>query len=162
MKLSRTAWNNVIIFSVMAMILIINIANDHLYPDIAGTGTVQERSLIAKQGVILTLTIANKVYIERAGTDWQSRPEIMSAQALEQMMLAWQQNTGYLIESQPIDGNSKKVEVKLELAGISDVQVYRLYPQADQLLIHQLNGDVWLSASLQIYQQLMPVQVVEL
>lgn len=160
MKLSRTAWNNVIIFSVMAMILIINVANERLYPESDGTSTGQERSIIGNQGVILTLTIADKVYIERIGKDWHSKPEIMSAQALEQMMLAWQQSSGYLLDSQIIDENSRKVAVSLDLAGKPESQHLVLYPQADQLLIHQQNTDIWLSVPAQIYRQLMPIEIV--
>jgi len=55
MKLSRTGWNNVIIFSVMIIIIMINATNDKLFPEDAEQTASQ--TLLPEHSVILTLSI---------------------------------------------------------------------------------------------------------
>ena len=162
MKLSRTAWNNVIIFSVMGFILIINIANKRLFPEDGNVGASQEKSILGEHAVILTLEVANQLTIERIGKTWRIQPEVMNEQALEQMMLAWQQSTGY-VQSAPEDlALAKAIEVNIYLAGQAQAMKLHLYPQQDQLLIHNLSSDVWLSLPILIYRQLLPVQLMSI
>jgi len=162
MKLSRTAWNNVIIFSVMGMILAINVANKRLFPEDGNVSAGQEKSILGEHAVILTLEVANQLTIERIGKSWRVQPEVMNEQALEQMMLAWQQSSGY-VQSAPEDvTQAKPIEVNIYLAGQAQVMRLHLYPQQEQLLIHNLSGDDWLSLPILIYRQLLPVQLVSI
>ena len=49
MKLSRTGWNNVIIFSVMIIILLINATNDRLFPE---GDSVNDKTILPEHSVI--------------------------------------------------------------------------------------------------------------
>ena len=72
MKLSRTGWNNVIIFSVMIIILLINATNDRLFPD-GESGS--DKYILPEHSVILTLAINfadnRQLTFERVGRAWQ-------------------------------------------------------------------------------------------
>jgi len=162
MKLSRAAWNNVIIFSVMGMILIINVANKRLFPEDGNVSAGQEASILGEHAVILTLEVANQLTVERIGKTWGIQPELMNEQALEQMMLAWQQSTGYVQSAPEEVTQTKAIEVIIYLAGQAQVTKLHLYPQQDQLLIHNLSSDVWLSLPILIYRQLLPVQLMSI
>ena len=162
MKLSRSAWNNVIIFSVMAMILGINIANKRMFPEDASVSSGQEKSILGEHAVILTLKVAEQLTVERLGKNWRVVPDVMHDQALEQMMLAWQQSSGY-VQSEP-EGVvlTKGIKVNIYLAGQPQAIELHLFPQTDQLLIRHINDDLWLSLPILIYQQLLPVQVINI
>ncbi|MCI2282550.1 hypothetical protein L3081_02980 [Colwellia sp. MSW7] len=98
-KLSKTAWNNVIIFSVMIIILLINATNDRLFPDDNNTN---DTLLLPEHSVILTLTIMpsddKKIVFERIGRAWQMTSQgvllDLTNQQIEQIMFAWQQSSG--------------------------------------------------------------------
>ena len=76
MKLSKTGWNNIIIFSVMLLILMINATNDKLFPDgESDNENKAEQLILPEHAVILALEIHyidhKKVLIERIGRRWQ-------------------------------------------------------------------------------------------
>ena len=95
MKLSRTGWNNVIIFSVMIIILLINATNDRLFPE---GDSVNDKTILPEHSVILTLVINfsdnRKLTFERVGRAWKmaSRGLLvdLSNQQIDQLMLVWQ------------------------------------------------------------------------
>ena len=72
MKLSRTGWNNVIIFSVMIIILLINATNDRLFPE---GEAANDKTLLPEHSVILTLAInfsdSRQLTFERVGRAWK-------------------------------------------------------------------------------------------
>jgi len=84
MKLSRTGWNNVIIFSVMIFILVINVTNKKLYSS-DDNQSDEQNTIFAKHAVILSLAVNQQVTIERIGRTWRATPAKISGQALEQM-----------------------------------------------------------------------------
>ena len=53
MKLSRAGWNNVIIFSVIIFILLINVTNKKLFSD-NESSTSAEKSILPEHSVILS------------------------------------------------------------------------------------------------------------
>ena len=90
-KLSKTGWNNVIIFAVMGFILLINVVNKKVYSpegESSDNSASQALAIIDPQQVILALTIENVVLVERIGRTWRANPANISGQALEQMMLS--------------------------------------------------------------------------
>ena len=162
MKLSRTAWNNVIIISVMAMILLINLTNNKLFPDTseASTNDSGEQLVLSDHAVILTLTVANKFIIERVGQSWRIEFSESSAaitpQAIEQMMLAWQKSAGLLQAGDIEISGQTAIEVSITLAGQQDAKRLMVYPLADQLLINNTQDSQWIALPIQLYRQLLP------
>ena len=51
-KLSKTGWNNVIIFAVMGFILVINLTNKKIFSADDNVSSEQEIALVGKQNVI--------------------------------------------------------------------------------------------------------------
>ncbi len=159
MKLSRTGWNNVIIFSVMIFILVINVTNKKLYaPD--EEHNARENTLFAEHSVILSLSIHQQVIIERIGSTWRATPEKLSGQALEQMMLTWHEVVGELVV-EPVDlDRQMALVVSVELAGQKQVQTLSLYITNSEFLIFSHQQERWLALPLAIFSQLIPSEVL--
>lgn len=162
MKLSKTAWNNVIIFSVMIIILLINSTNNRLFP----TGESDDSArILPEHSVVLALTMAfpNKstVMFERIGRAWkmtsQGRVIDLSNQQIEQMMFAWQQSSGLVQAADIVIDGQEGTQVELSLAGIEQEQVFTLYALVDQLLIFNHQKNTWLSLPSALSRQLIPV-----
>ena len=58
-KLSKTGWNNVIIFAVMGFILLINVTNNKIF--LSDKNSDQNIALVGQQNVILTLSMLSKL-----------------------------------------------------------------------------------------------------
>jgi hypothetical protein len=165
MKLSRPAWNNVIIISAVVMILLLNLMNYRLFPDNNDRilNTDGEQFIVLPHDVILTLEVRDKFIIERTGLSWritksQGLAEI-NKQAIGQMMLVWQQSTG-LLQAEGIDVSGQKgIEVLINLAGKAETQELILYPLVDQLLIHDKTLNLWVAMPPERYKQLIPMEV---
>lgn len=162
MKLSRAGWNNVIIFSVMIIILMINTTNNKLFPD-ESNETSAQGVLLPVQSVILSLEIQdqeNRLLIERVGTGWQvivNGNDIKSnEQKIEQIILAWQQSEGLMQASEIVIENQSGLEVSIALAGGIELQKFMLYPLKDQLLVKKLKDNTWLAFPPALIQQLLP------
>ncbi|WDE11685.1 hypothetical protein [Thalassomonas haliotis] len=160
MKLSKTGWNNVIIFSVMAMILLINQMNKGLFDSGEETGA-EDVFLIDRHSAILTLEVNQQLVIERIGRTWRATPAKITGQALEQMMLAWQDNSGTVVEEPSGLEQISAVVVTLHLAGQQQAQVFSLYPVNEQLLLYHHGRNSWLSLPLPIYRQLLPPSLLQ-
>lgn len=166
MKLSRTGWNNVIIFSVMTIILLINATNDKLFPN-EESGTNGEQLILPQHSVILTLSIDfsenQHVLLERVGRSWQltakGAPLEKTEQQIEQMMFAWQQSSGLVQAAEIMIDSDQGVSVQIALAGEPEVRTFVLYPLADQLLVYQQQENVWLALPATLAQQLLPVSL---
>jgi len=166
MKLSRTGWNNVIIFSVMIIILLINATNDKLFPN-EESSTNGEQLILPQHSVILTLSIDfsenQHVLLERVGRSWQLTakgvPLEKTEQQIEQMMFAWQQSSGLVQAAEIMIDSDQGVSVQIALAGEPEVRTFVLYPLADQLLVYQQQENVWLALPATLAQQLLPVSL---
>ncbi|WP_040357680.1 hypothetical protein [Colwellia piezophila] len=163
MKLSRTGWNNVIIFSVMIIILLINATNEKLFPT-ATDDNHAEQSILPLHSVILTLTMdfpgGERILFERIGRSWQltTKGVILGKtdQQIEQLMFAWQQSTGLVQAAEIIIANDHAITVKIALAGEEQARDFTLYPLHDQLLIFQQQHNRWLALPAALTQQLIP------
>jgi hypothetical protein len=162
MKLSRTGWNNVIIFSVMVIIIFLNVTNNRLFHRNEAGGYSQDIFLFKEHGVILTLTINNVINIARQGKSWSITPKNISinSQALEQMMQSWQQATA-TIETLTYDLTKQtSIIINATLAGDNSVYQLDLYPTQDQLLIYNPQTKQWLTLSPAMYYQLLPREII--
>lgn len=161
MKLSRTGWNNVIIFSVMIIILLINATNDRLFPK---GESISDKTLLPEHSVILTLAInyadKRQLTFERVGRAWQMTSQglllDLSNQQIEQLMLAWQQSGGLVQADEILVEGVKGIEVLINTATNQHEFVYLLYPLVDQLLVFNVQNKLWLALPKAIAHQLIP------
>lgn len=161
MKLSRTAWNNVIIFSVMIIILLINATNDRLFPE---GESDNDKYLLPEHSVILTLTINfpdnRQLTFERVGRAWQMTRQgllvDLSNQQIDQMMLAWQQSSGLVQAGDVLVEGLEGIEVLINTATSKQELAYKLYPLVDQLLVLNLTNQMWLALPKAVANQLVP------
>jgi hypothetical protein len=159
MKLSRAGWNNVIIFSVMAFILLINVTNNKMFSDVEATVEADSSTLFGQHATILTLTFSPHVVIERIGKTWRATPAIFSEQALEQMMRSWKKSEGDIVKVPPVLDEKMALVVIVELAGEDEPQQLNLYATDTELLIFNRSIGQWKSFPLAIFSQLVPNEV---
>ncbi|MBU2923689.1 hypothetical protein Q4506_02195 [Colwellia sp. 4_MG-2023] len=161
MKLSKTAWNNVIIFSVMIIILIINTTNNRLFPE---TDTNDEL-ILPEHSVILTLSIAfpnnTSVVFERVARAWKTNSQgvlvDLTNQQIDQMMFAWQQGSGLMQASDIVIEGQESIEISIGIAGVEQEQLFRLYPLVEQLLVYNQQKKIWLALPATMKHQLIPL-----
>ena len=166
MKLSRTGWNNVIIFSVMTIIVLINATNDKLFPSEESNNNA-EQLILPAHSVILTLTIDlpenQQILFERVGRGWKllSKGLILNKtdQQIEQIMFAWQQSSGLVQAAEIVIDRKQGIAVQIALAGESSPRTFVLYPLSDQILVHQQRENRWLALPATFAQQLIPISL---
>ncbi len=158
MKLSRTAWNNVIIFSVMGLILLINLTNND-EQQTTNISVNNEMNILTEHQHILTLTINQELFIERIGKTWRATPAKLSGQALEQMIYAWQQSTGSTLSTAPVVIQENATKVTIDLAGEAEPLILSLYLANQQLLIFNHQNEMWLQLPQALYFQLLPTEI---
>ncbi len=161
-KLSKTAWNNVIIFSVMIIILLINSTNERLFP---ADSNVNDKLVLPEHSVILTLTFIlpekSSVMFERVGKAWKMTSQgvllDLTNQQIEQLMFAWQQSAGLPQAADIIIDGQAGIKVNISLAGIEQEQMLILYPLVDQLLVYNSQKKLWLALPAAMTHQLVPI-----
>jgi len=166
MKLSRTGWNNVIIFSVMAIIILINATNDKLFPNEESSNN-SEQLILPAHSVILTLSIGfpdnQQISFERVGRNWKLSTKGLivekTDQQIEQIMFAWQQSSGLVQAAEIVIENKQGISVQIALAGETSSRDFVLYPLSDQVLIHQQRENRWLALPATLAQQLIPISL---
>jgi len=153
-RLSKAGWNNVIIFSVMAYILLINMADKSLFSD----ESQPEASilLLGENAVILTLTINRTFVVERIGRTWRSQPATVSGQSLDQMMMAWHNLMVTELAQPPAIDNKLGLVVSIDLAGEHTSRVLQLFATDEQLLVYNKQQDAWHAMPIQRYAQIVP------
>ncbi|MGB1263105.1 MAG: hypothetical protein ACPG52_09365 [Cognaticolwellia sp.] len=161
MKLSKTGWNNVIIFAVMGFILLINATSENVYSpyEAAEITSEQNIALVGAENVILTLSISNVVAIERIGRTWRATPARISGQALAQMMQSWQQSSGEVMAQVPDIDRQLSLDVRLDIAGHTQALQLNFYATEQQLLIFNQTSQQWLTMPLAMYGQLFPTEI---
>jgi len=159
MKLSRTGWNNVIIFTVMGFILLINFTNNKIFSDSEQSTEIEQATLFGKHATILTLTFYPNITIERMGKKWRVTPTILQEQALEQMMRSWLNSEGDTLKVAPILDEKMALIVKVELAGQEQPNTLKLFATDTELLIYNQTTQLWKSFPLAIFSQLVPNEV---
>lgn len=158
LKLSKTGWNNVIIFAVMGFILLINATNNMNSVDDNIDQSTAEIPLIGASNTILTLKVANVITIERVGTDWRAVPENISGQALEQMMMTWQ-NINAQTTSAPNIDRQFSLDVMLNVASSTQLLRMSFYASDQQLWVYKHATQQWLTMPVALYGQLFPQEI---
>ncbi|MGJ8692061.1 MAG: hypothetical protein ACSHW0_06230 [Thalassotalea sp.] len=155
-KLSRTGWNNVIIFSVMGFILLINLTQKSFNFNQSD----QQQLLLAEHAVILSLTINQQTNIERIGKTWRALPAVIQGQPLDAMMQTWQQITAEPIAEPENLNKDDMIVVSMVLAGYEQDEYLLLLPQADQLVIYKQSEQQYYRLAKQLFTQLIPPEVI--
>lgn len=159
-KLSKTGWNNVIIFAVMGFILLINATNKNLFSEETGdSNTAAELALVGEGNIILTLTVENVMKVERIGKNWRALPENISSQGLEQMMMSWQRSVGTRLIDTPDLNGQFALNVALDIAGQDEAMKLSFYATDVQLLAFNQQSQQWLAMPIAIYGQLFPTEI---
>lgn len=118
----------------MAMILLINLTNDRLFPDNSEIITNNDgiQAIVGIGSVILTLSIDDKLLIERFGQSWHSTPNLLSQHNVDQLMQAWQNVSGLpqasTIEIKGLIGT----KITINTASSNSAQVLNLFALTDQ------------------------------
>jgi hypothetical protein len=163
MKLSRPAWNNVIIFSVMIFILFINVTHDKLFSE-QSTQAEALQSVLPLHSVVVTMNIIlpgkQKINIERVGRHWKLTTSGLifsqTDQQIEQTMLTWQQSKGLMQAADIVVEGTQGIFVEIALAGDENIHRFVLYPLPDQLLIYKQQAEVWLALPALSTKRLIP------
>lgn len=158
-KFSRAGWNNVIIFAVMGFILLINATHDNVF--YSAPTSKDEISVLGENSVVLTLTINQQFKVERIGKTWRASPSHINGQALEQMMFAWQQAEGRVIEEPLNIDKQLGLIVNVDLAGEVLPLVLSLHITDTELLIYNHKQSLWISLSAPLFPQLIPSIIFE-
>tara|TARA_B110000881_G_C18576531_1_gene518908 strand:- start:764 stop:1267 length:504 start_codon:yes stop_codon:yes gene_type:complete len=165
MKLSKPAWNNVIIFSVMIFILLINLTNNHLFSD-SVNHEQGGNFVLSEHAVILTFSLSyinpanhhiKNINIARVGQSWKSSSKKLSVEDIQQLMHYWQQSTG-LIQADNIEVTGIVATTAIvSLADDNNQYLLSLYPLSDQLLIKREYNQkvVWFSLPKGMSKQLI-------
>lgn len=157
MKLSRSGWNNVIIFSIMAFILMINVTNRKLFTDQDQIENEQSLLLFERGSVILTLMVNQQMSVERDGLSWRTVPEgKLTTQAAEQMMRAWHKASGEQLAIEFNRNNHEAIMVSMMLAGEQGIHSFSLYPFEEQLIVFNHQTAQYLALPPQLFAQLLP------
>lgn len=157
-RLSRTGWNNIIIFSVMGFILLINIMQRSEHSTMSDIN--HEETLFTQSQIILTLEISQHVTIERIGRTWRANPPLIKGQALEQMMMSWQQASGTVVPKPRNLDVKMGLIVSLAIMGEPDLMQLHLYDYDGALYVYKPSSEQWYSLPLALYAQLLPSDVL--
>jgi hypothetical protein len=158
-KLTKRSWNNILIFSMLGLILILNI--DSFKSDESTT------RLIVPEGEYIISMQINRVEIEKAGPLWRINPNgvqpntLPSPEKLQVIVKAWQQ--AYISPAGiDFDGDlfsSPSTLVVLSLAGVAQPTVVALNI-IDGELFFVINKQVFILNSPTIQKLLEPIVLV--
>ncbi|WP_343858752.1 hypothetical protein [Aliiglaciecola litoralis] len=128
--MSRKAWNNVLIFSVLIMILLFNTTNNIL------TGSLDEDApvpLLPDGAILMTLQMPD-LTLERIGQGWRtSKPSALSESQLQALTQRWQ--TSQMVKYQEGTPKDMPLVVIAWLAGENSGRVYQLYGAGEHTLV---------------------------
>lgn len=161
LRLSKRAWNNILIFSMLVLILILNL------DQFSSNDKAQARLVVAQGEYILSMQI-NQLEIEKAGSQWRINPNAIApsnmptAQQLQSIILAWQQA---YVQPADIEFDSQQFAspdtlVSLNLAGSNTPIVVAFFIVNEQVYL-VLNKQVYVLMSPNIEQLLSPIVTVK-
>ena len=161
MRLSKRAWNNVLIFAMVGLILALN------WERLSGDDETSVRLIVPEGEFVLSMQI-NQVMIEKAGMIWRINPNgiqassLVSNEQLEQIVSAWQQ--AYIapadIYFDPQVFSNPEVIVTLSLAGQPVPTVVALKIVQEQMFV-VINKDIFVLMSPSVNALLEPIVEVK-
>lgn len=159
-RLSRSGWNNIIIFAVMGFILLINLTQKNTDGEATESPVFAEQALFDTSELILTIEVNQRVLIERIGRTWRASPAVIEGQALEQMMLSWQSLSGKKVSPPALLDRQMGLLVDIAIAGQVEMTQLQVYDYNDTLYVYKVSQDAWYQLPLALFSQLFPSQVL--
>ncbi|WP_026376528.1 hypothetical protein [Aestuariibacter salexigens] len=131
MRLSQRAWNNVIIFAMLVMIVLFNLS-DIFKSD--SSAEYQPRPLLPDDALVMTIELDGSS-VERIGQGWRQTPVSEHESDLAALVQAWQSAVVEQVDSQPELNQRSPQVVIIWLAGESQGRVFEFYPQQSDVLL---------------------------
>ena len=127
-RLSRQAWNNVLIVTMIVMIFLFNSTNNILTDGAEEESQVQP--ILPQGSLILTIEVGTQK-IERIGRSWRANPSLdISDEALSNIVSHWQ--SGLMVAEEAVTPENALVVV-IWLAGESKGRVFQLIQQQESV-----------------------------
>ncbi|KAF7788636.1 hypothetical protein PRUB_a1652 [Pseudoalteromonas rubra] len=161
MRLSRKAWNNVVIFSMLIMIFFLNGIHQKINPPAEERGSMP---LFEQQSFVLALGFPG-YKIERIGTswrlsadaqaDWQAQPS-----TLEALITQWQESELTVTDNPGLPASAAVSVAQFWLAGSELPLSFQLYHQQQSYYLFARQPQRWFSVSKAQAQQLFaPIEL---
>ena len=150
-RLSRTSWNNVLIYTVLVLIGLFVVLPEYWQ---RGEQAAPTQLVPANQALLALHYPAHQV--ERAGPVWRVQPVALSDAQLQQLVTYWQQGT--LAAPSPLNPIQPvlRSEVFSWLAGKPAQQHWQLYQADEQWWLKAVDTDLWFRLSETEAQQIFP------
>lgn len=129
-RLSRKAWNNVIIFTMLLMILLFNTTNNIFT---GGDEELSSISLLPEEAILMTLQMP-KVTLERIGQGWQSSTETNYSQEQVQGLVARWQTAQMEIFDEDMPSGMPTIVI-VWIAGENSGRVFQMYQQQKDVVV---------------------------
>ncbi|RZM81429.1 hypothetical protein [Pseudoalteromonas rubra] len=161
MRLSRKAWNNVVIFSMLIMIFFLNGIHQKINPPKEELGSMP---LFEQQSFVLALGFPG-YKIERIGTSWRlsaDKDATWQAQPaeLEALITRWQESELTLTENPGLPGSAALSVAQFWLAGSELPVSFQLYQQQQSYYLFARQSQRWFSVDKTQAQQLFaPIEL---
>jgi phosphotransferase system glucose/maltose/N-acetylglucosamine-specific IIC component len=159
-KLSRTAWNNVIIFAMLIMIFLFNGLHHKLNPSQAAT----TGSLLEQHQVVLVFKLADCKF-ERIGAGWRANSACNKELEPEALSLAWQTTTLNIESADEVNSRSSKPlwrgDAYIWLAGTANPMLFTFYQGETNWFIHSQAKNLWYRAIAEDIATLQPLILSE-
>ncbi|MBQ4812168.1 hypothetical protein A7985_17875 [Pseudoalteromonas luteoviolacea] len=163
MGLSRKAWNNVVIFSMLIMIFFLNGLHHKLNPPEEELGSVR---VLPEQSFVLALAYPG-VKIERIGTSWRIESELPSSdqkgyteQDLVAIVKLWQSSELEMISPPQVNTEQAVSVATFWLAAEELPLSYQLYHINGEYVLFAKRSHRWLQLTPQQARQLFkPIEV---
>lgn len=168
MRLSRTGWNNVIIFAMLLMIFLFNGLHHKLIqsdsPDLI-------QPILPVNSFVLTLAYP-EMKIERVGTSWRATDMVkaslppLSAEQLDNLIRVWQQAQAPLVEDVSqlhamLKQHGAQTATTVWFAGQSNASVFQLISLDSQPYLLDQHQQRWFMLEPLLASQLFPFMSVK-
>ncbi|MEI5640438.1 MULTISPECIES: hypothetical protein [unclassified Pseudoalteromonas] len=143
-KMSRKAWNNVVIFSMLLMIFFLNGLHYKLNPS---DEALEVESVLPEQSFVLALAFPG-YKIERIGTSWrielpQGSDSRYSTEQLQQLIAKWQQLQVQVIKAPELEDQQALTVARFWLATEELPLSYQLFREGKYYYLFDKRGKRW-------------------
>lgn len=150
-KLSQRAWNNVIIVSMLALIMLFNLSSNFLNDE----SEVPAVSRLVPEGLLISTIEFENAKVERVGQGWRVESDLSVSKDLQGLIDLWQS-----AEVSPFEKNVQwgdaQAKVKVWFIGQAEPTEYYFLILADKTLV-KLNQQTYLLTDVN-YQTLIPTE----
>lgn len=160
MVMSRAAWNNLLIFSMLIMLALFNGLHRNLSTSTTPATPIKVKLL--PENRLLTHLDLQTVKVKRVGQTWQfTHGSGWQSSAVKEWMHQWQTYQVELLKDEMegqllTRGQMPRYYVVASLAGQTDRAVYAFYPQLDRVLVYDQTQQQWSQMPIEDLSVLFP------